>query len=71
MVEGAVNSQCSLKHGLGGSDLLNIYGSLTSKDFFYAPFSILVCIISLPVCHNMEDYHCFCLPFLLLPLTLF
>lgn len=33
MVERAFNLQCSLKHGLGGSNLLNIYGSLTSKDF--------------------------------------
>lgn len=37
---------------------------------FYAPFTILVCIISLPVCHNMGDYHCFCLPSLF-RLTLF
>lgn len=41
-----------------------------NSSLFYALFSTLVCIISLPVCHNMGDYNRFCLPSLLLPLNL-
>lgn len=58
-----------------GSNLFNTYGSPISKNFsefsILCPLVIFVCIISLPVCHNMEVHQYFCLPFLLPPHTFF